>query len=103
MKTERKGYQKAVLVIAVFTILAGALYATDNFRKIPQNKSGSGMNTDRGRKIKSWSQKQKIRKRKSLWKYKNSRIHRKNCKEYLTQQGKSWKRLYLGKIRVWMK
>ena len=31
MKTERKGYQKAVLVIAVFTILAGALYATDNF------------------------------------------------------------------------
>lgn len=24
MKTERKGYQKAVLVIAVFTILAGA-------------------------------------------------------------------------------
>ena len=26
MKTERKGYQKAVLVIAVFTILAGALY-----------------------------------------------------------------------------
>lgn len=33
MKTERKGYQKAVLVIAVFTILAGALYATDNFRK----------------------------------------------------------------------
>lgn len=31
MKTERKGYQKAVLVIAVFTILAGALYATDKF------------------------------------------------------------------------
>ena len=43
MKTERKGYQKAVLVIAVFTILAGALYATDNFRKIPQNKSGSSI------------------------------------------------------------
>ena len=43
MKTERKGYQKAVLVIAVFTILTGALYATDNFRKIPQNKSGSSI------------------------------------------------------------
>lgn len=43
MKTERKGYQKAVLVIAVFTLLAGVLYATDNFRKIPQNKSGSSI------------------------------------------------------------
>lgn len=101
MKTERKGYQKAVLVIAVFTILAGALYATDNFRKIPQNKSGSSIlkrnEHGQGRKIKSWSQKQKIRKRKSLWKYRNSRIHRKNCKEYLTQQEKAGNAYTWGK------
>lgn len=101
MKTERKGYQKAVLVIAVFTILAGALYATDNFRKIPQNKSGSSIlkrnEHGQGEKNQKLVAKTKIRKRKSLWKYRNSRIHRKNCKEYLTQQGKSWKRLYLGK------
>ena len=54
------------------------------------------MNTGRGRKIKSWSQKQKIRKRKSLWKYRNSRIHRKNCKKYLNAAGKKLETLILG-------
>ena len=41
---KKKGYQKGSTGESqCFTILAGALYATDNFRKIPQNKSGSSI------------------------------------------------------------
>ena len=41
MRMGKSAYQKAVLVVIIFTVLAGILYLSDNFQNIPQNKSGN--------------------------------------------------------------
>lgn len=41
MRMGKSAYQKAVLVVIIFTVLAGILYISDNFQNIPQNKSGN--------------------------------------------------------------